>query len=66
MRLTTGGGQVTQVYRDPSASDCTQGWQYSADKTQINLCGDVCTQVKNDPEMRLEVLFGCTTQVVPR
>lgn len=64
VRLTS-GGKVTQVYQDPSAS-CKDGWQYSADKTQINLCGDVCTQVKSDPDVKLEVLFGCQTQVVPR
>lgn len=66
VRLTSSGGKVTQVYRDPSPTACTEGWQYSADRTQISLCGDVCTQVKSDPNMKLEVLFGCTTQVVPR
>lgn len=66
VRVTSSSGAVTQVYRDPSQTACDQGWQYSADKTQINLCGDVCSQVKNDPNMKLEVLFGCTTQVVPR
>jgi hypothetical protein len=66
VRLTNGSGSVTQVYRDPSQTACDQGWQYSSDKTQINLCGDICSQVKNDPNMKLEVLFGCTTEVVPR
>jgi hypothetical protein len=66
VRLTNGSGTVTQVYRDPSQAACDQGWQYSSDKTQINLCGDICSQVKNDPNMKLEVLFGCTTEVVPR
>lgn len=64
VRLTS-GGKVTQVYQDQSAN-CEQGWQYSADKKQINLCGDVCTQVKSDPNVKLEVLFGCKTQAVPR
>ena len=64
VRLTS-GGKVTQVYQDQSPT-CQQGWQYSADKTQINLCGDVCTQVKADPNVKLEVLFGCKTEVVPR
>lgn len=66
VRLTSSDGKVTQVYRDPSPTACTEGWQYSADKMQISLCGDICTQVKSDPKMKLEVLFGCTTQVVPR
>ncbi|MFZ5891571.1 MAG: hypothetical protein ACOY0T_11010 [Myxococcota bacterium] len=65
VRVTAGDGKMTQVYRDPSPTACNQGWQYSADKTQINLCGSVCEQVKNDPNMKLEVLFGCTTQVIP-
>ncbi len=64
VRVTSGSGQVTNVARDPSASACTQGWQYSADMSQINLCGDTCAQVKADPNMKLEVLFGCNTVVI--
>lgn len=62
-------GVVTNVLQDPSGTTCTDpmatGWEYSADKTQINLCGSLCTTIKADPGGSLKVLFGCATQVGP-
>ena len=65
VEYTDPSGHVTDVLRDPSQTACTQGWQYSADKTQINLCGSLCDSVKANPGGKLKVLFGCTTQVTP-
>lgn len=67
VRFTSSSGQVTDALRDPSAAACTQGWQYSADKSQINLCGDFCNSVKSDPGGSLQILFGCMTKIdIPR
>jgi hypothetical protein len=67
VRYTSSSGQTSDALRDPSATACTQGWQYSADKSQIDLCGDFCSQVKADPGGSLQILFGCMTKVdIPR
>ncbi len=62
---TSGAGKVTNVLQDPAGTSCDQGsgWEYSADGTQINLCGSLCTTVKADTGGSLQVLFGCATEV---
>ena len=62
---TDSAGKVTNLVQDASGVTCDKGtgWQYSADGKQINLCGSACTTVKGDPGGKIEVLFGCTTQV---
>lgn len=67
VRFTSSSGTVTDALRDPSSSACSQGWQYSADKSQVDLCGDFCNAVKSDPGGSLQILFGCMTKVdIPR
>jgi len=65
VEYTDSKGNVKTVLQDPPQTDCAQGqgWQYSADKTQINLCGPQCEAVKADPGGKLQVLFGCATLV---
>jgi len=65
VRYTNGAGDQNDLPRDPSTSDCNQGWQYSTDKTQILLCGSTCDAVKNDPDAKIDILLGCTTVVGP-
>jgi hypothetical protein len=62
---TDGAGKVTSVLQDPAGTDCAKGsgWEYSADGSQINLCGSLCTTVKADTGGSLQVLFGCATVV---
>lgn len=62
---TTSAGTVTTLLQDPAGTDCAagNGWQYSADGKTINLCGQACNNVKADKNGKLQVLFGCTTQV---
>jgi hypothetical protein len=62
---TDSQGKVTNVLQDPPKTDCAMGsgWEYSADHTQINLCGSLCTTVKADPGGSLRLLFGCMTNV---
>jgi len=62
---TDSKGKVTTVLQDPAGTTCDQGtgWEYSADGTQLNLCGSLCTAVKADMGGSLQVLFGCATEV---
>lgn len=39
------------------------GWQYSADHSQILLCGEACTSVQEQPG-ELEIVLGCPTEIV--
>lgn len=63
--FTNGSGTVTTLLQDPpgTACDTGSGWQYSADGKQINLCGKACNDVKADKNGKIQVLFGCSTQV---
>lgn len=62
---TNSAGTVTTLLQDPAGTSCDagSGWQYSADGKTINLCGKACNDVKADKNGKLQVLFGCTTQV---
>jgi hypothetical protein len=64
---TDPAGKVTDVDEAPAPADCAtaDGWQYSADQTQINLCGALCTTIKANPGGSLKVLFGCATVMAP-
>jgi hypothetical protein len=63
VRYTDGAGNETTIPRDPSGSDCNEGWQYAQNNTQVVLCGNACETVKADPNGRVDVLFGCVTIV---
>ncbi|HET7543239.1 MAG TPA: vWA domain-containing protein [Polyangiaceae bacterium] len=65
VEYTNSAGMVTKILQDPAGTSCDagSGWQYSADGKQINLCGKACTDVKADKGGKLQVLFGCSTQV---
>ena len=65
VNYTNGAGTVSTVPQDPPNTTCEagSGWQYSADGKQINLCGKACTDVKADKGGKIQVLFGCATQV---
>jgi hypothetical protein len=54
------------IARDPSATDCGEGWQYSTNGQSIVLCGDACNRVRVDSESTVEVLFGCETVKAPK
>lgn len=65
--LFTPPGEDTQtIGRDPSANDCRDGWQYTADGAHIVLCGDACARVMASKDATVEVLFGCQTVVAPK
>ncbi|MEO6602632.1 MAG: vWA domain-containing protein [Polyangiaceae bacterium] len=65
VNVTNSKGVATKVLQDPAGVSCDKGtgWQYSSDGKQINLCGAACNAVKADPGGKIQVLFGCTTEV---
>jgi hypothetical protein len=63
VRYTPSSGAPEDFARDGTGSDCTRGWQYSADGKSILLCGDTCERVKKDARGRIEIAFGCATIV---
>ena len=62
--FTPKGGK-SQVIDQAPAGACSDGWQYSADGTHVNLCTNTCKQVQAADSPEIDVLFGCTTQVGP-
>lgn len=56
-----GASTPSTIARDPSTSDCQEGWQYSSDGSSIVLCGRACEQVRTDGSGAVELLFGCET-----
>jgi hypothetical protein len=60
---TNGSGNETTVGFNGDAN-CTEGWQYANNNTQIVLCGSTCDMVKADNAARIDVAFGCSTVIV--
>jgi hypothetical protein len=65
VRYVTADGEELAILRDPADGECREGWQYSDDKTEIHLCGEACEKVKSGRGGRLDVLFGCQTELGP-
>lgn len=61
---TPSGGKPRTIARDPSKSDCNEGWQYTPDGKNITLCGDACAAARADAGSQVQVLLGCKTVVV--
>jgi hypothetical protein len=59
--FTPSHGKTKTIGRDPSKSDCNEGWQYSADGNSIVLCGAACDAAKSDVGSKVEILLGCRT-----
>jgi hypothetical protein len=59
--FTPAGGPVELVGQSPNGS-CSEGWQYSDDRSQIRLCGTTCERVRSS-QGSLNLQFGCATQV---
>jgi hypothetical protein len=61
-----GGTEEVQLYRDDSApcDGGADGWQYSNDdQTKLVLCGDICNQVRDDLQGRVDIVLGCQTRL---
>lgn len=69
VEYTPTGGQTELIAQDPPATgdeqcEGAEGWQYTADGTQIVLCGQICQDVLADPGAEVRVVFGCKETVV--
>jgi hypothetical protein len=60
--FTGAGGEPELIGQSPNGS-CSDGWQYSADQTRIQLCGPTCERVRTAEAGGLSLQFGCATQV---
>ena len=60
--FTGAGGEPELIGQSPNGS-CSDGWQYSADQSRIQLCGATCERVRTSQDGGLSLQFGCTTQV---
>lgn len=60
---TAGDGTEQTLSPDTTTGGCTDGWEYDGD--DIVLCGPTCDRVQNDPNGRVELLFGCGTEGGP-
>jgi hypothetical protein len=61
------GGQDTDahlIYKNAN-TECDRGWRLTPDQQSIELCGSTCEAVQADPGVRLELMFGCETPIVP-
>lgn len=61
--FTPPGAAREVVLQSPPGADCTTGWRYSDDQSQVLLCGDTCDRVSSSAG-QLELEFGCTTRVI--
>jgi hypothetical protein len=59
--FTPQGGAEELILQSPGQS-CSDGWQYSAGSSQIQLCGPTCDRVRSS-NGGLTLEFGCATQV---
>ena len=62
--VESAGSSVREFAR--AANDCAAGWQYSADRTSIQLCPATCSELQGllqqDPGLAVSVKFGCSTK----
>jgi hypothetical protein len=60
--LFTPPGGAEELVPQSTGQGCSEGWQYSAGNSQVQLCGSTCDRVRgSDGALKLE--FGCATQV---
>lgn len=63
---TTDASSKIALYRDDTlpCDAGASGWQYTADSTKIRLCGEICDQLRADPEPEVVVSVGCEQRVI--
>ena len=57
------GPEVTFLQDSGPCAGGAEGWQYNAAKTKIEICGDACKMVKSDPNGKIAIALGGSTQV---
>lgn len=68
--FTAGDGTETSILNVSNAAACdpTQGgWYYddNANPTKVHLCPASCDFVQADPNGKIDLLFGCATEILP-
>lgn len=61
--VVTADDNRTLIVRD-DIGDCSEGWQLTADN-QILLCPTTCADVQIDPNITLDIMFGCESLAGP-
>jgi len=61
VRLTNDDGTEQTIGRDSSRA---AGWDYSDDMSRIELHGDACARARTVTRGRIDVLFGCPTELI--
>ena len=57
------GAAASETVPQSATGTCTDGWQYSDDRTQILLCGQTCDRVSSSTGL-LSLEFGCNTRSI--
>jgi len=57
-----GTGKVTHFGKSVGCASPQMSWQYDpTDPTKISLCPNACGMVQQDPNGKVQIVFGCTT-----
>ena len=73
VQFTSGAGQTVTVGNVKNRAGCSAtqgGWYYDADPAAggapqtISICDTSCTQMRADPQGRVDVLLGCKTIII--
>ncbi|MBI5532849.1 MAG: VWA domain-containing protein [Deltaproteobacteria bacterium] len=59
--FTPGGGGPQDVLQN-TEPNCKDGWHYSPDGKQIELCEDTCKVIQADGNGKIDIQFGCKTK----
>jgi hypothetical protein len=73
VEFTSGAGQSVTIGNVPNQAACSAtqgGWYYDVDPRTgatphtISICDTTCTQLRADTAGRVDILLGCTTEVI--
>lgn len=60
---TPGSGGETQKFKQVKGADDCQAGAFYIESDLIKLCPDACTVVQDDDAAKIEILFGCETEI---
>jgi hypothetical protein len=70
VNYTPSGGPAGPIYHVDTLVDCGPqgGWYYDDNlkPTEVRVCPNTCTTIQKDPGGKVDILFGCLTQNVPK
>lgn len=69
VKFTAGGGQESTFGKVTSAADCgpNGGWHYDSEQSpsKVLVCPSTCQAIQSDPAGKIDIQFGCATQLAP-